>query len=1011
MRLSVVSVLACLAARAAGLAFPGHSFGGLNIIEHPDPEKRQLLQDIVTWDETSLFIYGQRIMIFSGEFHPFRLPVPSLWLDVFQKIKALGFNCVSFYLDWAILEGKPGNFSAEGVFALEPFFEAASAAGVYLIARPGPYINAEASGGGFPGWLARLPGRLRTTDPGYLASTENYVRNVASSIAAAQITNGGPVILYQPENEYSQACCGVEFPDGQYMQDVMDQARQAGVVVPMISNDARPSGDNAPGTGIGAVDIYGHDGYPLGFDCSHPTVWPDGALPTTYWQTHLNESPTTPYSIDEFQGGSFDPWGGPGFGKCEILVNYEFVRVFYRNIIASGAKIFNIYMIFGGTNWGNLGHDGGYTSYDYAAAISENRQVDRQKYSETKLISNFIKASPAYLTAEPRQLNTTSVFTNTSDLTVTSVGGNGSATTFYIVRHYNYSDLSPTFYKLSLPTSSGNLTIPQLGGTLTLGGRDSKVHVADFDLAGVSLVYCTAEIFTWKNFGDRTVLILYGGEEEHHELCVASSSAPSVIEGDSSTVTTNQTGSGIIVAWDTSSSRRVVQVGQLEVFLLDKNSAYDYWVLDLSTIGFGNSFASANTTASSIILKTGYLAREAHIKGDELHLRADFNDTTPIEVIGVPSIANALFVNDLPVQYDVNSQGDWSAIFNYTEPNISLPDLQSLEWKYIDSLPEIQPDYDDSGWTNADLPTTNNTVRNLTTPTSLYASDYGYHAGSLTYRGHFTAQESSTNLSLNTQGGWAFGHSVWLNQSFLGSYDGVSTENNTNATYALSALQTGSGYVLTVLIDHMGLEENGYVGSDQMKTPRGILDYKLAGYEDDAITWKLTGNLGGEDYVDRSRGPLNEGSLYAERQGWHLPNPPSQSWESRSPLDGITDPGVGFFSTSFDLAIPEGWDLPVSFTFGNTTSPPEPYRAQLFVNGFQYGKYVNHIGPQTSYPVPQGILNFNGTNWLALTLWSQQPGGAKLDSFELVCDRPVATALTGVHFVEGSVYTPRQGAY
>ena len=73
-------------------------------------------------------------MLFNGEYHPFRLPVPSLYLDVFQKIKALGFSGVSFYVDWALLEGKEGNFTAEGIFALEPFFEAASEAGVYLVA-------------------------------------------------------------------------------------------------------------------------------------------------------------------------------------------------------------------------------------------------------------------------------------------------------------------------------------------------------------------------------------------------------------------------------------------------------------------------------------------------------------------------------------------------------------------------------------------------------------------------------------------------------------------------------------------------------------------------------------------------------------------------------------------------------------------------------------------------------------------------------------------------------------
>lgn len=102
------------------------------------------------------------------------LPVPTLWIDVFQKVKALGFNCVSFYVDWALLEGNPGTYRADGVFALEPFFEAAKEAGIYLLARPGPYINAEVSGGGFPGWLQRVSGVLRTSASSYLKSTDKY---------------------------------------------------------------------------------------------------------------------------------------------------------------------------------------------------------------------------------------------------------------------------------------------------------------------------------------------------------------------------------------------------------------------------------------------------------------------------------------------------------------------------------------------------------------------------------------------------------------------------------------------------------------------------------------------------------------------------------------------------------------------------------------------------------------------------------------------------------------------
>lgn len=97
-------------------------------------QAREALQDMVTWDENSLFVRGERIMVFSAEFHPFRLPVPSLWVNVLDKIKALGFNTVSFYINWAFLEGSPGTFKAEGVFDWDRFCQMAKEKGVWLIA-------------------------------------------------------------------------------------------------------------------------------------------------------------------------------------------------------------------------------------------------------------------------------------------------------------------------------------------------------------------------------------------------------------------------------------------------------------------------------------------------------------------------------------------------------------------------------------------------------------------------------------------------------------------------------------------------------------------------------------------------------------------------------------------------------------------------------------------------------------------------------------------------------------
>ena len=63
----------------------------------------------------------------------------------------------------------------------------------------------------------------------------------SAKIASGQITNGGPIILVQPENEYTQATSAIKpFPDPEYFQYVEDQLLDAGIIVPLISNDASP---------------------------------------------------------------------------------------------------------------------------------------------------------------------------------------------------------------------------------------------------------------------------------------------------------------------------------------------------------------------------------------------------------------------------------------------------------------------------------------------------------------------------------------------------------------------------------------------------------------------------------------------------------------------------------------------------------------------------------------------------------------------------------------------------
>lgn len=218
-------------------------------------------------------------MIFSGEFHPFRLPVPGLWLDVFQKIKSMGFNGVSFYVDWSLVEGNQGHVITDGIWSLEAFFDAATEAGIYLIARPGPYINAETTAGGIPGWVLRINATIRSNDPEYLKTTEKYMSTMGKIIEKAQITHGGPVIMVQPENEYATwpDVSESEFPtqmNREYMDYVEKQLLDEGITAPLIVNDNKALGYWAPDSGLGATDIYGIDSYPLRYDCEFCEIPP-----------------------------------------------------------------------------------------------------------------------------------------------------------------------------------------------------------------------------------------------------------------------------------------------------------------------------------------------------------------------------------------------------------------------------------------------------------------------------------------------------------------------------------------------------------------------------------------------------------------------------------------------------------------------------------------------------------------------------------------------------------------
>lgn len=215
----------------------------LCVLAQDRPIVNNTLSSSVVYDQYSLSIDGKRIFMWSGEFHPWRVPVPELWQDIMQKIKAAGFNTFSIYTHWGWHSAADGKLDFEtGAHNIAPIFDMAKELGLYVLLRPGPYINAETSAGGFPGWLLTgAYGSLRDNDTRYTNAWGPYQDYVARLAGDHAITRGGNVILFQIENEYGEQWLNVSARTPNetaisYMELLESSAKDNGVDFPTIAN-------------------------------------------------------------------------------------------------------------------------------------------------------------------------------------------------------------------------------------------------------------------------------------------------------------------------------------------------------------------------------------------------------------------------------------------------------------------------------------------------------------------------------------------------------------------------------------------------------------------------------------------------------------------------------------------------------------------------------------------------------------------------------------------------------
>lgn len=305
---------------------------------------------------------GEPIKLISGAVHYFR-NLPETWPDIFEKLRAMGCNCVETYCAWNMHEPKPGTFDFTGRLDIVRFIKEAEKAGLMVIVRPGPYICAEWEFGGLPWWIQREEGlEIRCRNEVYIRYFDRYLDELLGRVRPLLCTNGGPVILLQCENEY-----GYYGDDREYLSYLRDGYRRRGIDVPLFTSDGGSEDSLLDGTVEGCLPT-------LNF----------GSRVEENFKVHDQLFPDCPKVCMEMWDGWFDAWGDEKHHTTDPQVYAGVVR----DMLKKGSL--NIYMFIGGTNFGFTSGANHYekfapdvTSYDYDALLTECGDVT-EKYKAVR---------------------------------------------------------------------------------------------------------------------------------------------------------------------------------------------------------------------------------------------------------------------------------------------------------------------------------------------------------------------------------------------------------------------------------------------------------------------------------------------------------------------------------------------------------------------------------------------------------------------------------------------------
>ena len=514
--------------------------------------------DIIRYDSHSFTINGVDTFLYSLECPYPRCP-RELWGDRFRKARQAGFNAVDAYVFWNYHERQEGHFDFT---ELEEFLKLAKESGFYVMLRPGPYVDAEFERGGFPYWIIARRFPVRSMHHESLKISKYWYDHVLPIIRKNQITQGGPVVMMQIENELDFTNFS-EIEQREYIRFLARTAWDAGIEVPLTTNVASVVRDRTDPDMVRLMDTC--DFYPRWsflVDRELQILPPGATLEDKVSQSdravlasirrQRKEQPDRLLAIAELGTGYYSKVGGK-LSEDEEGVEAAQTNAFTKTVIEQGATYFNYYLGFGGTNF-DWAAKGVTTTYDFAAPIREWGGL-WDKYYELRGIGAFLGMFGKMLTRS--QVLENACHSTSADMTVSERTSGESG--FVFVRTNTESQ---HHFKLKFrdPAGSGNFSVPR-EGDLLMGPRAMKILPVQIPVVGGRLLYSTAELLAQGMSHDRSFLVIYDEPGSLVELALGAKEGPHVI------------GETLYQSWDADNRSVVVglRIAERESFLLLNN--------------------------------------------------------------------------------------------------------------------------------------------------------------------------------------------------------------------------------------------------------------------------------------------------------------------------------------------------------------------------------------------------------------------------------------------------------